>query len=1177
MESSFLDAVADRVVVYDGATGTWLQTQDLDLDDYGGPAFEGCTDILGVTRPDVVAALHTAYLEVGADVIETNTFGAFGVPLGEYQIPERAHEIALANARIAREVADGYATPDRPRFVAGSLGPGTKAPSLGQIRFAELRDAYEVAGRALLEGGVDLFILETHFDLLAVKAAVIGVRRAMAAEGRQVPIQAQVTMELTGRMLLGTEIGAALSAIDPLGIDIVGLNCATGPSEMSEHLRHLSQHARVPISCLPNAGLPSVVDGAMHYDLTAEQMRDHQRRFVTEMGVQVIGGCCGTTPEFIALLAEMAPELTPAARTPEHEDSVTSIYSAVPLHQDASFLMIGERTNANGSKKFREAMLEADWDTCSAMANAQIKEGAHVLDLCVDYVGRDGTDDMDELASRFATQANAPLVLDSTEPQVMEAGLQWVGGRAILNSANLEDGEEPGSRLDKVFTLAKEYGAAVICLLIDEEGQARDVEWKMRVARRIVALAVDRYGLEQGDLIFDALTFPLSTGDDDLRKDAMATMEAIRRIKEEFPGVYTTLGVSNVSFGLNPAARHVLNSIFIHECTQVGLDSAIVHASKILPISRIPDEQRDVALDLIYDRRGAEGVLSGGAADYDPLHKLLDVFADVKAQAVEKEDRTDWSIERRLSQRIIDGERDGLTEELDQAMAGGLAALDIVNDILLAGMKVVGELFGKGEMQLPFVLQSAETMKAAVAHLEPHMEKVEGDEGKGRIVLATVKGDVHDIGKNLVDIILTNNGYEVHNIGIKVSIADMIQKAAEVRADAIGMSGLLVKSTLIMRDNLEELNQRELDVPVLLGGAALTRTYVERDLREVYGGRLFYGKDAFEGLHVMDRLDEIKKGRTEDDPDWGVVPSASEVKLAGRFGGRDAGRDGDADVPDRSPAFDTDNPVFVPPFTGSKVVKGIALDDIAAYINETALFRNQWQFRPEAKADGTKETNEEMQERLRPMLRSQMSEAVTENLLHPAVVYGYYPASGDGQDLVIWADESRDRELTRFWFPRSGVDPWQCITDLVKPIESDEVDYVAFHIVTMGAAISERTAELFAADKYTNYLMLHGLGVEMAEALAEMWHRRIREEWGFADEDGPSVAGLFRQQYRGGRYSWGYPACPDLEDNLRVAELLGADRLGIEVSEETGYQYQPEQTTSAILLHHPQAKYFVVR
>ena len=1171
VRSPFLDLVDQRVVVYDGATGTWLQTQDLTLDDYGGEALEGCTDYLGITRPDVIAALHSAYFEVGADVVETNTFGAFGVPLGEYDLTDRAHEIALANARIAREVADGFATPDRPRFVAGSLGPGTKSPSLGQIRFAELRDHYQVAAEALLEGGVDLFILETHFDLLAVKASVIGARRAMAKVGRQVPIQCQVTMELTGRMLVGTEIAAALASIDPLRVDIIGLNCATGPTEMGEHIRHLSQHARMPISCLPNAGLPSVVDGKMHYDLQPAELEAHQRRFVEELGVQVIGGCCGTTPEFIRLLADMAPNLVPARRTPDHEPSVASIYSPVALHQDLSLLMIGERTNANGSKKFREAMLAADYDTCTAMATQQVKEGAHVLDVCVDYVGRDGTADMDEVASRFATQANAPLVLDSTEPEVIEAGLQWVGGRAILNSANLEDGEHEGSRLDRVFTLAKEYGAAVICLLIDEEGQARDVEWKMRVAHRIAALATERYGLETSDLIFDALTFPLSTGDEDLRKDAMATMDAIRRIKAEIPGAFTTLGLSNVSFGLNPAARHVLNSVFMNECKEAGMDSAIVHASKILPLSKIPDEQRDVMLDLIYDRRGAEGALSGGAEDYDPLQRLLEIFADVKVQTAEKEDRSGWPVGERLHHRIIDGDREGLTDDLDAAMAEGIPPLEIINEHLLGGMKVVGELFGAGEMQLPFVLQSAETMKAAVAHLEPHMEKVDGaeDTGKGRIVLATVKGDVHDIGKNLVDIILTNNGYEVHNIGIKVSIAEMIEKAQEVKAHAIGMSGLLVKSTLIMRDNLTELNDRGLeDIPVLLGGAALTRSYVERDLRGVYRGRLFYGKDAFEGLRVMDRLGEIRANPEADDPDWGTVPSESTVpsRLKSQY---------ETERPDvsgiaRSPEVEADNPLVTPPFLGSRIVKGISLDEIAAYLNETALFRNQWGFRPEAGEDDAA-----FKERLRADLRDQLAKARADDLLVPQVVYGYYPANGDGTDVVVWADESRDRELARFPFPRSVREPHLCIADFFRPIESDEVDTVAFMICTMGHRVSERTAELFKADRYQDYLMLHGIGVEMAEALAELWHHRIREELGYADEDAPSVAGLFRQQYRGGRYSWGYPACPDLEDNQKVAELLEASRLGIEVSEETGFQYQPEQTTSAIICHHPKAKYFV--
>jgi 5-methyltetrahydrofolate--homocysteine methyltransferase len=1171
MTSSFLEAVHRRVVVFDGAMGTGIQELELTADDFGGPELEGCNELLVVTRPDVVRQLHAAYLEVGCDVLETDTFGAFGVPLAEYGIAERAYELNLAAARIAKDVATDYSTPDHPRWVSGSIGPGTKFASLGQIRYAELRDLYEEQSRGLLDGGVDLLVIETQYDLLGAKAAIAGARRAMAAAGRDVPVQVQVTIELTGRMLPGTETAAALAALDPVRPDVIGINCATGPAEMSEHLRHLSQHARMPISCLPNAGLPSVVDGHMHYDLTPDALADYHERFITEFGVSAVGGCCGTTPDHLAAVVERCRDLEPAARRPVHEAGATSIYSLQPFEQDTSFLIIGERTNANGSKKFREAMLAGDWDTCVQMAKDQVREGAHVLDLCVDYVGRDGTADMDELAQRLATQSSVPLVLDSTEPQVMEAGLRWIGGRAILNSANLEDGEAPGSRLDRVMRLAREYGAAVICLLIDEEGQARDVEWKLRIAHRIHDLAVDRYGLEPGDLIFDALTFPLSTGDDDLRGDAMATIEAIRRIKAELPGVFTTLGVSNVSFGLKPAARHVLNSVFIHECVQAGLDSAIVHAGKILPLSRVPDDQRRVCLDLIYDRRRPA---QGDEPAYDPLQTLLEVFADVHEARAEREDRSGWPVEQRLERRIIDGEREGLTADLDEALGRGLPPLTIINEVLLAGMKVVGELFASGEMQLPFVLQSAETMKAAVAHLEPHMEKADTG-GKGRIVLATVKGDVHDIGKNLVDIILTNNGYEVHNLGIKISIAEMIEKALEVRADAIGMSGLLVKSTLIMRDNLEELNARDLGIPVLLGGAALTRSYVERDLREVYEGRLFYGKDAFEGLRVMDRLGEIKRTGDDDDPDWGRLPSESRVPARAS-----AGADTPVtpvEAPDRSPDVETDNPVFTPPFLGSKVVKGLPLDDIAGYLNETALFRNQWQFRPERGPDGTTEDDAAFKARIRPVLRDELAEAKAADILVPQVVYGYFPANGDGDDVVIWKDDGRTSEWLRFGYPRQSKPPHLCVADFFRPAASGEPDYAAFHIVTMGARVSEVTAELFAADRYQEYLLLHGLGVEMAEALAEYWHRRIREEWGFADEDGPSLAGLFRQQYRGGRYSWGYPACPDLEDNEKVAELLDAGRIGIEVGEDTGYQYQPEQTTSAIICHHPRAKYFVAR
>jgi 5-methyltetrahydrofolate--homocysteine methyltransferase len=998
----------------------------------------------------------------------------------------------------------------------------------------------------------------------------------MAAVGRRVPIQLQVTMEQTGTMLLGSEMGAALQALSALKPDVFGLNCATGPSEMHEHLRHLSANATMPISCVPNMGLPSVVDGKMHYDLAPEEFVEHQTRFITELGVQVVGGCCGSTPEHVRQLAAVAKDLTPARRDPRPEPGAASMFSAVPFHQDASFLIIGERTNANGSKKFRELMLAGDWDGCVKMARDQEREGAHVLDVCVDYVGRDGTADMDEVVSRFATQVTVPLVLDSTEPQVIEAGLQRLGGKAVLNSANLEDGEAPGSRFDRVCSLAREYGAAVIVLLIDEEGQARDVEWKMRVAHRIHDLATQRYGIPPEDLVFDALTFPLSTGDEDLRRDGMNTIEAIRRIKAELPGVQTVLGLSNVSFGLSPAARHVLNSVFLHECVEAGLDSAIVHAARIMPLNKIPDEQVKVCLDLIYDRRGeAAGPGPNGSvnADYDPLTALLDVFADVTVAKQEKEDRSGWPVDERLKARIIDGDREGLTADLDEAMAGGLAPLDIINDVLLAGMKVVGDLFGSGQMQLPFVLQSAETMKASVAHLEPHMEKVEGDSGKGRIVLATVKGDVHDIGKNLVDIILTNNGYEVHNLGIKIGIAEMIEKAQEVRADAIGMSGLLVKSTLIMRDNLEELNARELSsIPVLLGGAALTRSYVERDLRDLYGGRLFYGKDAFEGLHVMDRLGAIKRGTEDDDPAWGRVPSDSRVPSRASLGLAEKGDEPPADLPARSPDVVSDNEVFVPPFLGSRVVKGLPIDEIAGYLNETALFRNQWQFRPEGG-----EGDDEFKARIRPTLRDEMAKAKADGLLVPQVVYGYFPANSDGNDLVIWTDETRTAERTRFTFPRQSKAPYYCIADFYRPADGPEVDYAGFSIVTMGPAVSERTAKLFADDRYQEYLLLHGLGVEMAEALAEYWHRRMREEWGFAHEDGPSLAGLFRQQYRGGRYSWGYPACPDLEDNVTVLALLEGERIGLECSEETGYQYQPEQTTSALVCHHPQAKYFVAR
>jgi 5-methyltetrahydrofolate--homocysteine methyltransferase len=1149
-----LKALSEHVVIFDGATGTNLQLRHLDADDFGGAAFEGCNEILTVTRPTVVEELHRSFFDVGVDAVETDSFGSFSVVLGEYGIAERAHELAFTSAQIARRVADSYASPGEPKFVAGSMGPGTKFPTLGQISYDDLSASYEELAYGLLEGGVDLLLIETMFDLLSGKAAIAASHRAMARHGRVVPIQVQVTIELTGRMLPGTEIGAAIAVLSPLGIDVIGLNCATGPVEMYEPLRTLSDSAPLPLSCMPNAGLPSVVEGKMHYDLTPDALAEHLSRFVAEYGVQVVGGCCGTTPAHLTRVIEEVRPLSAAKRTPNAEYAVASIYSPVNYQQDRSVLLVGERTNANGSKKFREAMLEGDWDTCVEIGREQIKEGAHVLDVCVDYTGADGVADMNELMSRLATQSSVPIMIDTTEAPVARQALTWLGGKPMLNSVNLEEGDGPGTRLDSFLSLAAEFGAAVVATCIDEEGQARTADWKVRAAKAITDLAVTRYGLDPHDIFIDTLALPLSTGMIESRRDGIETLEAIRRLKTELPGVRTILGLSNISFGLNPAARQVLNSVFLHEAAEAGLDAAIVHASKILPLHRIDDEARQVCLDLIYDRRGD---------DYDPLSELLRLFEGVRAATSDGPTLDELPLNERLKRRIIDGARVGLEEDLNTAMAEGARPLDIVNEILLDGMRVVGDLFASGEMQLPFVLQSAETMKTAVAHLEPLMEKSDQG-GRGRVVLATVKGDVHDIGKNLVDIILTNNGYEVINLGIKVGVNEMLNAVEEHQADALGMSGLLVKSTLIMRENLEIMNERALSsVPVLLGGAALTRTYVERDLREIYEGRLFYGKDAFEGLRVLDQLGELRKNGI-DDPLFGRELSKSKVQR--RF--REPSTIVDPSIPSRSPDVEIDNPLFAPPFLGSRVAKGMSIDEISEFLNLTALFRNQWGYRPENGEDDTS-----FKERVSATLREQLSIAKEEDLLVPQVVWGHFPVASDGNELVVYSDDTRDSEVTRFVFPRQVAAPYLCIADFFRPIESSDHDYASFMLVTMGSRISERTHQLFSENRYNDYLMLHGLGVEMAEALAELWHQRIREELGYVEEDGPTLTGLFRQQYRGGRYSWGYPACPDLSDNAKVATLLESERIGVSVSE--GFQLHPEQTTDAIICHHPKAKYFI--
>jgi 5-methyltetrahydrofolate--homocysteine methyltransferase len=1167
---SILDVVSERVLVADGGMGTMLQAADPSLDDFQG--HEGCNEILNVTRPDVVKGIHDAYFAAGADCVETNSFGSNLGNLGEYDITERIHELSEASARLAREVADGWSTPDRPRYVLGSIGPGTKLPTLGHAPFATLRDAYQENATGLLVGGADALLVETCQDLLQAKSAIIGSKRAMAATGRTVPLLCHVTVETTGTMLVGSEIGAALTALEPLGVDFLGLNCATGPAEMTEHLRYLSQHAKVRLSVMPNAGLPELTPDGAHYPLTPDELAEAQYRFATEYGAVLVGGCCGTTPAHITAVAERVAGLEPARPAPKREPGVSSVYHHVPFRQDAGVLMIAERTNANGSRAFRDKMLAGDFAGCVEIAREQSRSGSHLLDLCIDYVGRDGAIDMREIAGRFATASTLPIMLDSTEPAVIEAGLEMLGGRCVVNSVNFEDGDGPESRYMRAMPLIAEHGAAVVALTIDEDGQARTADWKVRVATRLIEDLTGRWGLRTGDILVDCLTFPVSTGQEETRRDAIETIEAIRRLHEAFPEVNFTLGVSNVSFGLNPAARQVLNSVFLNECVQAGLTSAIVHASKILPMSKIPDEQREVALDLVYDRR-REG--------YDPLQRLIQMFEGVdaaSARASRAEELAGLPLDERLKRRIVDGERNGLEADLDSALETR-PALAIVNDILLDGMKVVGDLFGSGQMQLPFVLQSAEVMKQAVAHLEPHMEKTD-DAGKGTIVLATVKGDVHDIGKNLVDIILSNNGYTVVNIGIKQPIAAILEAAEQHRADAIGMSGLLVKSTVVMKDNLAEMMARGLHgrFPVLLGGAALTRSYVEDDLRSLFdGGEVHYAKDAFEGLNLMDRVMTARRGGTV------VVDEERERKLAERRERRARHRavvaDEAPDLYDASVRSDvaTDVTVPVPPFFGSRVVKGIPLADYAAMLDERATFLGQWGLKPSRGGSGGPSYEELVETEGRPRLRYWMELLATEKLIEAAVVYGYFPCYSDGNDVVV-LDENGHSERARFTFPRQRRDRRLCIADFFRPKGADELDVIGFQLVTVGSAISEYTQKLFAANAYRDYLEVHGLSVQLAEALAEYWHSRVRSELvlpggaPLANDDPADLDGVLRVDYRGCRYSFGYAACPDLEDRAKVVSLLRPDRINVNLSEE--FQLEPEQSTDALLVHHPEASYF---
>ena len=1137
--------------------GTMLQEAEPTLEDFQG--HEGCNEILNVSRPDVVRGVHDKYLAVGVDAIETNTFGANWANLAEYGIEDRIYELAFAGGKIAREAADAASTKDKPRFVLGSLGPGTKLPSLGHTTYQKLKDAYYTAAKGLLDAKSDALLVETTQDLLQAKAAVNGCRQAIEEVDFDVVLIAQVTVETTGTMLLGSEIGAALNALEPLEIDLIGLNCATGPAEMSEHLRYLSKFANCAISVMPNAGLPILGAKGAEYPLGPKELADALETFVGDYGIGLIGGCCGTTPEHLAAVVEKMSTKPFKERGAVLDPGASSLYQYVPFRQDNTYLAIGEKTNANGSRAFRDALVAEDWEKCVEIARDQIRDGAHMLDLSVDYVGRDGAADMYEIASRFATASTLPIVLDSTEPNVIKAGLEALGGRCVINSVNYEDGDGPTSRFARIMPLVKEHGASVVALTIDEEGQARTAEWKLRVARRLIEDLTNNWQMKTGDILIDALTFPIATGQEETRRDGIETIEAIRQLKTEYPEVQTTLGVSNVSFGLNPAARVVLNSVFLHECVVAGLDSAIVHPSKITPLARIEERHKEVALDLVYDRRKYDGE----TCIYDPLTEFLQLFEGVELAAsrnVRASELAALPLTERLQRRIIDGEKVGLSDDLDTAMAEGIKPLTIINDYLLEGMKVVGELFGKGEMQLPFVLQSAEVMKSAVAYLEPHMEKTD-DEGRGTMLLATVKGDVHDIGKNLVDIILSNNGYTVVNIGIKQTINQIIDAAQEANVDAIGMSGLLVKSTVIMKENLEELTNRGLAEkwPVVLGGAALTRAFVEQDLAGMFPGEVRYARDAFEGLRLMDSIMAVKRG----------VPGAALPALRERKVPLRPKKDEDLviDTKRSDVAIDIDIPAA--PFFGSRIIKGVPLADYVEMLDERALFVGQWGLKG---ARGEYETMVENEGR--PRLRALLNQVQSKGWLNAAVVYGYFPCVSDGNDLVILHHEGPDKgkERTRFSFPRQSRDRRLCLSDFFAAKDSGKTDVVAFHVVTMGSEISKAANELFAANNYREYLELHGLSVQLTEALAEHWHARVREEFHVRGDDAPDLQGILDQGYRGSRYSFGYPACPNIEQQVELCELLEPGRIGVELSEE--FQLHPEQSTSAIIVHHPEAKYF---
>jgi len=1172
MKNSFLEYLNSPkrpVLVFDGAMGTSLQTQNLTASDFGGAEYEGCNEYLVHTKPESVEKVHRQFLEAGADVIETDTFGGTSLTLVEYDLADQAYYLNKAAAALAKKVAQEFSTPDKPRFVAGSMGPGTKLPTLGHVDFDTLKNAYIEQVEGLYDGGVDLFLVETCQDVLQIKAALNAILEVQKGKPERRAIMVSVTMEDFGTMLVGTEAAAALAILEPYPIDILGLNCATGPDLMKPHIKYLAENSPFIISCIPNAGLPENVGGQAHYRLTPLELQMSLMHFIEDLGVQVIGGCCGTRPDHIAALVGMSKDLHPKERKTHYEPSASSIFSTQPYIQENSFLIIGERLNASGSKKCRDLLAAEDWDSLISLAKSQEREGAHILDVNVDYVGRDGIHDMRELASRLVNNIKLPLMLDSTEWQKMEAGLKVAGGKSILNSTNYEDGEE---RFYKLLELAKQYGAGIVVGTIDEEGMARTGQKKFTIAQRAYRAAVE-YGIPCYEIFFDPLALPISTGIEEDRANGRETIESIKEIRAQLPGCHILLGISNISFGLKPAARQVLNSIFLHECMQAGLDSAIVSANKILPLAKIPEQQQKVCLDLIYDRR----VFENDICVYDPLTELTKLFENPSEILNQESKKLDLTIEERLKNHIIDGERQGLEATLSQALEK-YPPLEIINVYLLDGMKTVGELFGSGQMQLPFVLQSAQTMKAAVAHLEPFMEKNVNSNGKGTLLIATVKGDVHDIGKNLVDIILSNNGYQVINLGIKQPVENIIKAYEESNADCIAMSGLLVKSTAFMKENLEAFNEKGITVPVILGGAALNSKFVDQDCQNTYKGRVIYGKDAFTDLKFMDRLMPAKQdnrwnnlvGFLDEEQDQttnqkNIAPITIESKFFPQV-------EEDEVI---EPAIERNIDRPHPPFWGTRILNknDIALSDLFPLLDIQALYVGQWQFR-KTKEQSESDYKSFLQNTVEPILQTWQEKAQKEQILDPTVVYGYFPCNAEGDTLYIYDSKTLDQSnpIASFTFPRQKKGRRLCIADFFAERSSGIIDVFPMQAVTVGDVATEYAKQLFEADEYSNYLYYHGMAVQTAEALAEWTHRLIRQELGIEKDLSLSIKDLLRQRYQGSRYSFGYPACPNIQDQYRQIELLDCQRIGLYMDESE--QIYPEQSTTALIVYHPSAKYF---